>query len=169
MPSEQRLHPISILFAFGGSLKAFALPGLLVLIAGRSTSGGPGGSFGRLSPNWEVWLMLFLIPAAAAAIARYLSFRLRYEATDIIIRSGILFRNERHIPYSRIQNLEAVRNIFHRLFGVVEVRVENASAKETEARIAVLPLAAFDEMRRRVFEGRGGALPAPSWGGWRAK
>ena len=39
MPSEQRLHPISILFAFGGSLKAFALPGLLVLIAGYVGTG----------------------------------------------------------------------------------------------------------------------------------
>ena len=58
------------------------------------------------------------------------------------------------MPYTRIQNLEAVRNVFHRAFGVVEVRVENASGKEPEARISVLPVAAFEEMRRRVFEGR---------------
>ena len=163
MPSEQRLHPLSILFAFAGSLKAFAVPGLLVLFAGRSSSGGPGGSFGRFSPNWEIWMMLLLIPAGLAAIARYLSFRIRYESSDLIIRSGIIFRNERHIPYSRIQNLEAVRNVFHRAFGVVEVRVENASGKETEAKISVLPLAAFEEMRRRVFEGKSrGAPTAPA-------
>ncbi len=157
MPSEQRLHPISILFAFAGSLKAFAVPGLLVLVAGRS-SGGGGGDFGRLPANWEVWMMLILIPAALMAVARHVSFRVRYESTDLVIRSGLVFRNVRHIPYSRIQNLEAVRNVFHRAFGVVEVRVENASGKETEATISVLPLAAFEEMRRRVMEGRGRAL-----------
>ena len=157
MPSEQRLHPISILFAFAGSLKAFAVPGLLVLVAGRS-SGGGGGDFGGLPANWEVWMMLILIPAALMAVARHLSFRVRYESTDLVIRSGLVFRNVRHIPYSRIQNLEAVRNVFHRAFGVVEVRVENASGKETEATISVLPLAAFEEMRRRVMEGRGRAL-----------
>ena len=155
MRSEQRLHPVSMLFAFAGSLRAFALPGLVVLIAGRSSSGGPGGTFGRLPEGWEVWMMLMLIPAAMAAIARYLSFRIQYESTDLVIRSGIVFRNVRHIPYSRIQNLEAVRNVFHRAFGVVEVRVENASGKETEATIRVVPMAAFEEMRRRVLEGRG--------------
>jgi putative membrane protein len=152
MRSEQRLHPISILFAFGGSLKAFALPGLGVMIMGRSRSVG-GSEF----QNWEFWMMLLLIPAALHAIARYLSYRVRYENTELVIRSGILFRNERHVPYARIQNLEAVRNVFHRLFGVVEVRVENAAGQEPEASISVLPLAAFEEMRRRVFEGRGAA------------
>ena len=151
MPSEQRLHPISILFAFAGSLKAFAVPGLLVLVAGRSSSGGADGGFGGLPANWEVWMMLILIPAALMAVARHVSFRVRYESTDLVIRSGLVFRNVRHIPYSRIQNLEAVRNVFHRAFGVVEVRVENASGKETEATISVLPLAAFEEMRRRVI------------------
>jgi putative membrane protein len=154
MPSEQRLHPISILFAFAGSLKAFALPGLLVLVAGRSSSGGADGGFGGLPANWEVWMMLFLIPAALIAVARHLSFRVQYESTELVIRSGMVFRNVRHIPYSRIQNLEAVRNVFHRAFGVVEVRVENASGKGTEATISVLPLAAFEEMRQRVMEGR---------------
>jgi putative membrane protein len=158
MPSEQRLHPISILFAFAGSLKAFAVPGLLVLVAGRSSSGGAEGGFGRVPANWEVWMMLFLIPAALIAVARHLSFRVEYESTELVIRSGMVFRNVRHIPYSRIQNLEAVRNVFHRAFGVVEVRVENASGKETEATISVLPLAAFDEMRRRVMEGRARTL-----------
>ena len=66
MPSEQRLHPISILFAFAGSLKAFAVPGLLVLVAGRSSSGGADGGFVGVPANWEVWMMLFLIPAAEA-------------------------------------------------------------------------------------------------------
>ena len=158
MPSEQRLHPVSILFAFAGSLKAFAVPGLLVLVAGRSSSGGADGGFGRLPSGWEVWMMLFLIPAGLMAVARYLSFRVHYESTELVIRSGLVFRNVRHIPYSRIQNVEAVRNVFHRAFGVVEVRVENASGKETEATISVLPLAAFDEMRRRVLEGRGRTL-----------
>src|SRR5918993_3118212 len=158
MPSEQRLHPVSILFAFAASLKAFAVPGLLVLVAGRSSSGGADGGFVGVPANWEVWMMLFLIPAALMAVARHLSFRVEYESTELVIRSGMVFRNVRHIPYSRIQNLEAVRNVFHRAFGVVEVRVENASGKETEATISVLPLAAFDEMRRRVLEGRGRPL-----------
>jgi hypothetical protein len=43
MPSEQRLHPVSILFGFGQSLARFAIPGLIVLVAGRSSTGRGSG------------------------------------------------------------------------------------------------------------------------------
>jgi putative membrane protein len=160
MPSEQRLHPASILFAFGDSLKRYALPGLLVLVTARGSSGGPDSSFGYMPRNWELWLMLLLIPSAVLAIARYLSFRIRYEGSELVIRSGFLFRNERHVPYARIQNLDAVQNIVHRALDVVDVRVETGGGREPEARISVLPAAAFTEMRRRVFEGREAAVAA---------
>jgi putative membrane protein len=154
MPSEQRLHPASIVFAFTKSAKAFLLPGLVLLVSSNRSSGGPGGTFGGLPVNWELWLMLLMIPSGVAAVARYLSYRIRYEGTELVIRSGIIFRNERHVPYARIQNLDAVQNVVHRMFGVVEVRVETGGGREPEARISVLPAAAFDEMRRHVFEGR---------------
>lgn len=164
MPSDRRLHPVSILFGFGKSLKQFAIPGLLVLVAGRSSSGDQEGS-GRMPDSWALWLMLLLVPAALHAIARYLSFRIRYERTELIIRSGIVFRNERHVPYAHIQNLEAVRNLFHRAFGVVEIRVQTASGPEPEAIISVLPLDAFEEMRSRVFEHQATVAGAPTTGG----
>ena len=156
MPSEQRLHPASLLFAFARSLKAFALPYLFVLFTASRSSGPPinFGPVGVRNANWEAWAMVLLIPSALAAIARYLSFHLRYEATELVIRSGIIFRNERHVPYARIQNLDAVQNVFHRLLGVIEVRVETGAGEEPEATISVIPAAAFDVMRRRVFEGR---------------
>jgi putative membrane protein len=77
-------------------------------------------------------------------------------------RTGLLFRNERHIPYARIQNLDAVQNVLHRLLRVVEVRVETGGGQETEAALSVLPLAALEEMRRRVFADRDrvGDVPA---------
>lgn len=155
MASEQRLHPASVLFAFAKSAKVFLLPGLVLLVSSNRSSGGAGGTFGGLPANWEFWLMLLMIPSGVAAIARYLSYRIRYEGTELVIRSGIVFRNERHVPYARIQNLDAVQNVFHRALGVVDVRVETGGGREPEAIISVLPATAFDEMRRRVFEGQG--------------
>jgi uncharacterized membrane protein YdbT with pleckstrin-like domain len=52
-----------------------------------------------------------------------------------------------------------VQNVLHRAFDVVEVRVETGGGKDEEARLSVLPRAAFDEMRQRVLEGRTGAGP----------
>jgi len=168
MPSDHRLHPSSILFALGSGLRAFALPAvLLVLTSGRSSrqspdpgGWGPAGWMNRWMPgdfeiaNWQFWILLFLIPVTLAALARYFTFRLRYEGTELVISSGILFRNERHVPYARIQNLDAVRNVVHRLLGVAEVRVETGGGQTPEATISVLHETVFDEMRRRVFAGR---------------
>ena len=42
----------------------------------------------------------------------------------------------------------------HRLFNVAEVHIETGGGAEPEARISVLHMTAFEEMRRRVFEGR---------------
>ncbi|HEV8581967.1 MAG TPA: PH domain-containing protein [Thermoanaerobaculia bacterium] len=158
MPSERRLHPASILFGVGAQVRSFAIPVVLVLIAGSAGWG-----------TWQIWALPFVIPYIIVTITRYISFRYRYEVNELVIRSGLIFRNERHIPYSRIQNLDAVQNVFHRLLGVVEVRVETGGGQEPEAKMSVLPVADLEEMRQRVFAGRQGepeqaevaAAPAP--------
>ena len=119
MRSELRLHPATLLFGLWTQVKNFAVPGILVVV-GASRSSGPGdvsrwmpGMPPWMSNGWEVWLLVLLIPAALVTVARYLSFRLRYEEHEIVIRTGLIFRNERHVPYSRIQNVDAIQNVFH--------------------------------------------------------
>lgn len=143
MRSELRLHPLTIAFAFVTQLRQFALPLIVVLFTSRS------GKWG-----WEAGALVFALLSTLFAVARYLSFRLRYDPSELVIRSGILFRTERHIPYERIQNLDAVQNLAHRMFGVMEIRVQTASGTDPEATLSVVPVHAYDEMRRRVFAER---------------
>ena len=152
MSSEQRLHPASLLFDTARYARLFAWPALLAFF-GSGRAAGPrigGYDYG----DFDVWLWILLLPSVLLSVARFLSFRLRYEPDELVIRSGILFRNQRHLPYARIQNLDAVQNVFHRALGVVDVRVETGGGTEPEARMSVLPVAALDEMRARVFAGR---------------
>ncbi len=139
-PSERRLHPLSILFGFADGVRRFALPGVLFL----ATAGFAGFA-------WQILMVPLALPYLFASAARYLSFRYRYDPGELVIRSGFLFRNERHIPYARIQNVDGRQNVAHRLFGVMEVRVETGGGQEAEATMSVLPVADFEEMRRRVF------------------
>ncbi|MFB3854410.1 MAG: PH domain-containing protein [Vicinamibacterales bacterium] len=143
MPSERRLHPLSIFFNLGKQATGLLVPLLLLLAGSRSEGLG-----------WELLGAVFLVPYAGAAFGRYLTFRYRYEPAELVIRSGLLFRNERHVPYARIQNIEAVQNVAHRLFGVAEVRIQTGGADEPEATMTVLRLDALGEMRSRVFEGQ---------------
>src|SRR5512145_1652646 len=133
MPSDRRLHPFSILFGLGSELRQFVIPGLVVLV----TAGTAGG-------DWQAWTLLFLIPYGLAVIARYVSFRYRYEERELVIRSGLFFRNERHIPYARVQNINAVQNVLHRLLNVVEVHIETGGGAEPEAKMSVLPVHALE-------------------------
>jgi putative membrane protein len=143
MGPERRLHPASFLFSMGAHLKSLLVPGVAVLFtAGRS---------GR---DWETWLMVLIVPYTIAAVVRSLSFRYRFDADEMVVRKGWIFRSERHIPYARIQNIDAVQNVLHRLLRVAEVRVETASGGEAEATMTVLPQEALTEMRRFVFAGR---------------
>jgi putative membrane protein len=143
MASERRLHPASFLFAMGGHAKQLLLPGVFVLVSARSGRG-----------NWETWAMVFIVPFAIAAAVRVLSYRYRFDEGELVIRTGFIFRNERHIPYGRIQNVDAVQNLLHRALGLADVRIETGGASEGEAVMRVVSLGAFRELRDRVFAGR---------------
>ena len=156
MPSERRLHPLSILFNVGKRMTAMLLP-LVVVLAGRGSD----------EDWWSVYALALLLPYAAFVVTEYLSFRYRYGEGELVIRDGVFFRNQRHIPYDRIQNIDAVQNVLHRVAGVVEVKIQTAAGSEPEATLSVLSVADLDEMRRRVFGGAHrhdestAAVPAP--------
>ncbi len=142
MPSEQRLHPASILFGLIGQIREFAVPLLLALVAGSRR-----GDFDTIA-----WIVL--IPYTLVALGRYFWFSYRLDPHELVVRSGLVFRNERHIPYARIQNLDAVENVLHRALGVVDVRVDTGSGAETDARLSVVTWQAYAAMREHVFAGR---------------
>jgi len=117
------------------------LPGALLLFTARSST-------------WEIWALWFSVPMTGYALFRYFMTRYAFADDELVIQTGLLFRNVRHIRYSRIQNIETVQNPLHRALRVAEVRVETGGGNEQEARLVVLSLDAVDEMRRRVFEGK---------------
>ncbi|HEX6164374.1 MAG TPA: PH domain-containing protein [Vicinamibacterales bacterium] len=154
MPSEQRLHLSSLLFDVARHVKQFALPAVLVAFGASRSTGGEQGTFARLPSGWEVWLLLLFVPATIMSVIRYLTFRFSYDDRELVIRTGLVFRNVRKIPFPRIQNVDAIQNVLHRMLGVAEVRIETGGGKEEEARLSVLPYAAFIEMRDHIFRER---------------
>lgn len=138
-PEVRRLHPASLLFTIGAQAKSLLLPGIVVLYWGLRGERG------------ELWIMLLFIPAVAVALFRYWSYRYRFDRDELVVRQGIVFRSERHIPYARIQNIDLVQNPLHRLFRVAEVRLETAGGQKPEAVMRVLSLDAVQRVRAHVF------------------
>jgi len=151
MPSERRFHPLTVLFALGGELRNFIAPILFASFTARSRGG-----------DMQNWFLIFMIPSVLIAASRYWFSTYRYAETELVVRTGIFFKNERHIPYARIQSVDAKQNVFHRFFKVVDVRVQTGTGGEVEATLSVLPFEALEEMRSRVFEGKRVAGVSPS-------
>ena len=114
-----RLHPLSVVFGMSGAIRALILPGLAVVILARGEES-------------DIWLMVLFGPAVVYAVVRYLTVRYELHENEIVIRQGLFFRSVRHIPYHRIQNLKLVQNVFHRVLGDVEPRIEPAGGAAAE-------------------------------------
>jgi len=151
MSSERRLHPVSILFHVLGRLREFLIPLVVLFVFGRS----------RSDDGWQfAGVAVLAILTLAGSLAQYFSFRFRYDPGELVVRWGILFRKQRHIPYDRIQNIDAVQSVLQRIFGVATLTIQTGAGKEPEASFSVLPLSALGEMRSRVFAGRSTATPS---------
>ncbi len=134
----------------GGSLRAFVLPAIFLLFA--SSRG-----------TWDILALWLSIPISFFAIFRYFTTWYSFADDDLIVRTGLWSRNERHIPYARIHNIEVVQGPLHRVLHVAEVRVETAGGSEQEARLRVLSLEAAREMQQWVFERNSrGAIARPA-------
>ena len=153
---ERQLHALSPLFAAAKTARAFVVPAIVVLFA---SGGSPFGMWG--STGARIWVTVALVFVAVMAFLPYLIFRYTLAEDEMVIRDGIFTRTERHIPYSRIQNIDLVQNPVHRAFDVALVRVETASGGKPEAVLRVLSLQAIEQMRARVFAGRTDAATGP--------
>ena len=140
---ERRLHPLSWLFVLLQQLKQFILPLLALLV------------FGQGDRN-ELWPMIGVGVLALVSVWRYFTYRYRIDADRLVIRSGVLHRSLRVIPFARIHNVALHQSLLHRMFGVAEVRLESAGGQKPEAQMRVLTLAdalALETLVRRSADG----------------
>ncbi|TWI01686.1 putative membrane protein [Luteimonas cucumeris] len=140
---EQRLHPLSWLFVLIRQLRQFIVP-LVALFF-----------FGQGDRN-ELWPLIGVGVLALGSIWQYFTYRYRVDGDRLVIRSGLLHRSLRQIPFARIHNVALHQTLLHRLFNVAEVRLESAGGEKPEAEMRVLKLAdalALETLLRRRSTG----------------
>lgn len=154
---DRRLHPMSWLFVLLMTLRQFAVPLVVVLVMGRRGSDS--------GPPWEIIGAVGALVLAANALLQYFTYRFRIERDGLRIRSGLLQRTFRDVPFRRIHNVTLHRNVLHRFFGVAEVRLESAGGVKPEAEMRVLRLAdaqALEALVRQTHARHSGATDAVS-------
>lgn len=125
---DKRLHPWSWLFALITGLRQFIVPLLVLLFAGRRGD----------NDFWE-WIPLLGVGAIALiSVWQYFTYRYRIGSDAVVVRSGLLHRSLRQIPFTRIHNVAIHQSPLHRLFGVADVKLESAGGTRPEAHMQVL-------------------------------
>lgn len=140
----QRLHPSSPLFDVFSSVRGLVFVGIAALVAAGSRT--------------DVTIALIVAGGALLKAIQYFLTWYRIDATELVVSRGVIVRHERHIPFSRIQNLDLVSGPVHRFFGVAEVRVQTASGAEPEAVLRVLSTKAIEALQAGI--GRTGSESA---------
>jgi putative membrane protein len=114
-----RLHPAAILVRSVGQL----LPLAFVLIAGDTPAFVAG---------------IVLGGTVLVGVVRWWRLTWRLDAAALVVEEGLLQRRRRVIPLDRVQSVDLVRGLRHRLFGVTELRVEVVGGTGSEGRLEAL-------------------------------
>lgn len=88
--------------------------------------------------------------AVAWELARYRRYEYELTAETFDIRSGVLSRREREIPYERVQNVDIAQNAIQRALGVAAVRLETAGGSGSEAHLRYVERAEADRLQNEI-------------------
>ena len=160
--SEDRyLHPLSVIFSLTDLIKQNLIAAFL-------------GIFGAANGDliYVGIALLFFVPTFIIALIRYFTIRYRISDGELVVQEGLIFQRVRTVPVERIQNIDMVQGVLHRMLNLAEVRVETASGTKPEAVLKVLSLDEMERLREGVkihkqtsgavsaSLSHGGALPA---------
>lgn len=135
--SEKRsLHPAAIAVLSARNLRGLILAFIPALALGQ-------------------WTLLFILPltfSVVGGVIRFLTTRFYFEGDSLIIESGLISRLRRVLPLARIQSVEVIQGLVHRVFNVVELRAEAiGGGNEGEARLAALDPVEAEQLRARLL------------------
>lgn len=152
------LHPLSVAVNLVPRTWAFVRRSWLLILA---------FVYGRTGTDTMLDLIdvgilgVFFLGTIGSTVVHFLTLRYRVVEGRLELRTGLLNRQDRVIRAERIQNMELVRNVFHRMSGLVEVRIETASGTEVEGLLSALSEDDANALVAALDEGRAGSLDGP--------
>lgn len=103
---------------------------------------------------------LFAALTVGSTVLHWATLRYRVHEGRLEIRHGLLHRQVRTFSPDRIQNVELVRNVFHRATHLVEVRIETAGGTEIEGLLSAVTQEDAEALMRTLGRGRVGETAA---------
>jgi putative membrane protein len=149
-----RLHPLSAVLR---GLQRGLLAASFVFFVFSIGSGALGDVVGLPFGLVFVLFPLAFLAGLGYQIAYYYRFEYVLTPDTFDITSGVFGRQEREIPYRRVQNVDITESLFHRLVGVAVVNVETAGGSETEGQLNFVGADEARRIQREIRERRAAA------------
>lgn len=142
MSKYQRLHPLVILKKSISWSYSFVL--ILIFDILRNPSDGP---------NWFFSISIFGALIAVAIIFnayQWVTFKYQISSTTLSIKTGIFFKREQIIPFSRIQSIHQESWFLFRPFQIIKLTIETASSgsKVENTILEVVPQSTYDLLEK---------------------
>lgn len=108
---------------------------------------------GLLSGRLDLQELGFWLFAGTAGVTlgllNWYTTRFAFLPEHVSLKSGLLFREHRQLPWERIQNLSVTRGLLHRLLGISQLRIEAASGVGSEIHLNGMTEAQIADLRQR--------------------
>ena len=164
-----RLHPLSPLVQAGhllaGLLALFAASltasiGSIVGLGSITGTGGAGGG-GHRNAVWLAGEVAVAVLLVVAAVVRWRVTRWRLDGTALRIETGLLRRDSKQLPVTRIQAVDVVRPFLARLLGLAELTIRLAgSSDRADGRLSYLTGQQAASVRAQLLAAHHGLDPA---------
>jgi putative membrane protein len=118
---DKKLHPMTLMYRGLMNFPILLIPIYLAFFQNNK---------GELT--YLYFFMFSLIFTLPSILLNYLYFSFYITNKELVIKSGVLAKQQRNIPILKIQNINIQQNILQRILGIAKVQVETAGDIKTE-------------------------------------
>jgi putative membrane protein len=147
MSEPRRLHPLSALLSALRSLRELLLPLAILLISGMTGGQRDAGDlWWRFGSAGAVIIATFIW-----GVLSWRRYRYCVEDGELRVEHGVLIKKRNFISRQRIQAIDFVEPLLHRLFRVVQVRIETAGGQKPEALLTAVTREEAERLKHELM------------------
>lgn len=151
--SWQRMSPRFILVGTLRQLRGLVIPAAFILVTGNMGQG-------RSQLIYIAIALVVTMIAAVGSLIEWWNYRFAFTERELVVRSGIVQKQERTVPYGRIQSINLDEAPLERLAGIVRVKVETAAGGTADIEIKAIAKGEASRLREALATARARARQA---------
>lgn len=152
-PAWHRMSPRFIVVGTLRQLRGLVLPAAFIIITGNVGRG-------RSELIYIGIALVVTLLAAVMSLVEWWNFRYAFTERELVVRSGIIQKQERVVPYGRIQAINLDEAPLERLVGIVRVKVETAAGGTADIEIRAIAKEDAPRLREALATARAQARQA---------